>query len=608
MQYEESDYYLLLGSSIFINITLIAITIFLWKVIWLQYPIFIDEFQIKSLSDAYNIIQIANINLIINQCGFDGLTLLLFEQKLFVGLSYYTIVYFLIMGICKISWNYLNDYQKLFVQLNILPNQDFIISSMLLLVIFAMLIQLRKELQIIYIQMFTTDQFTNYSIRTLHIRGMDHEDYDGVMMMLEILKYLDEVGDPGTIMGISIIPEYSKLLELEKYRSLFKYQLGILELQKPLFYPLPNISIIEEQIDQQLQKPFKLSGHCFICVDRLQTQLKLCNQNTLTQYQIQLAPDLFDINWVNITIESNQIRIWRTIILNLLIMTLLIFVTSPQALYQYLSKFPGLEFLSFKWTILIPDPFGRIIKNNIPPIILISINQIILYFLDVITQAEKHERWSQYHISFFHKMFFYLILNVLVIPAFLLQSSETLFNITYNGFNIQLQKAFDNQTNYGLYYITFLFYSGTGAFLVELIRPSELYFNYFSSYMAYYMRLYENDAQHYQKSNEFCVQYGYISAQMLLNLTIICIFNTTSPFVLIAGLWFFGFRYIGDFFMLMVSKQEMVSNGKYLYSLLQLSCFTLGLWLIVKVIGCYFQSNYLMMYLFGIELIAWTKI
>lgn len=78
--------------------------------------------------------------------------------------------------------------------------------------------------------MFTTDQFTNYSIRTLHIRGMDHEDYDGVMMMLEILKYLDEVGDPGTIMGISIIPEYSKLLELEKYRSLFKYQLGILEL------------------------------------------------------------------------------------------------------------------------------------------------------------------------------------------------------------------------------------------------------------------------------------------------------------------------------------------------------------------------------------------
>lgn len=63
----------------------------------------------------------------------------------------------------------------------------------------------------------------NYSLRTLHIRGMDNDDYDGVMMMLEILKYLSEMGDPGTIMGISIIPEYSKLLELEKNRNLLKY-------------------------------------------------------------------------------------------------------------------------------------------------------------------------------------------------------------------------------------------------------------------------------------------------------------------------------------------------------------------------------------------------
>jgi hypothetical protein len=37
--------------------------------------------------------------------------------------------------------------------------------------------------------------------------------------MLDILKFLNEVNDPGTIMGISIIPEYSKLLELERLRS-----------------------------------------------------------------------------------------------------------------------------------------------------------------------------------------------------------------------------------------------------------------------------------------------------------------------------------------------------------------------------------------------------
>lgn len=30
--------------------------------------------------------------------------------------------------------------------------------------------------------------------------------------------------------------------------------------------------------------------------------------------------------------------------------------------------------------------------------------------------------------------------------------------------------------------------------MVELLRPSEIYFNYLSPYMAYYMKLYENEA------------------------------------------------------------------------------------------------------------------
>lgn len=72
--------------------------------------------------------------------------------------------------------------------------------------------------------------------------------------------------------------------------------------------------------------------------------------------------------------EGRGAKFWRTVILNTIIVTLLIFVTSPNALYYYLSKFPGLEFLSFSWTIQIPDPFGKIIKNNIPPLLVISIN------------------------------------------------------------------------------------------------------------------------------------------------------------------------------------------------------------------------------------------
>lgn len=47
---------------------------------------------------------------------------------------------------------------------------------------------------------------------------MYKDDTDGVIMMLELLKYLHEIEDTGTLMGISIIPEYSKLIELERLR------------------------------------------------------------------------------------------------------------------------------------------------------------------------------------------------------------------------------------------------------------------------------------------------------------------------------------------------------------------------------------------------------
>jgi len=75
MEYEESDYYLLLGSSIFINFTIVSITLFFWRVIWLQYSIHVEdfdkntlkeEFQINSFTDAWRVFRKKDSNLILN--------------------------------------------------------------------------------------------------------------------------------------------------------------------------------------------------------------------------------------------------------------------------------------------------------------------------------------------------------------------------------------------------------------------------------------------------------------------------------------------------------------------------------------------------------------
>lgn len=95
-------------------------------------------------------------------------------------------------------------------------------------------------------------------------------------------------------------------------------------------------------------------------------------------------------------------------------------------------------------------------------------------------------------------------------------------------------------------------YSGSGALIVQLLRPSELWFNWLSPFLAHYFRLYENDCVLFKRTNEYCMQFGYISGQMLLIFGILLIFSVTAPIVLLSGIWYFGFRYICDSYTLIV--------------------------------------------------------
>lgn len=88
--------------------------------------------------------------------------------------------------------------------------------------------------------------------------------------MLELIKFLHENNDPGTIMAISVLPEYSTLLQLEKKRSLLRYELMLIEMNRPFFYfGTMKMEELERKIDLELCKEFKISGHAFILVDRL---------------------------------------------------------------------------------------------------------------------------------------------------------------------------------------------------------------------------------------------------------------------------------------------------------------------------------------------------
>lgn len=67
------------------------------------------------------------------------------------------------------------------------------------------------------------------------------------------------------------------------------------------------------------------------------------------------------------------------------------------------------------WTDKIPA--GSFVRQNLPPLIIITINQILLQLIDIASLIESYETHSLYQKAVYMKSVIYLNLNMLIIPA-----------------------------------------------------------------------------------------------------------------------------------------------------------------------------------------------
>lgn len=120
-----------------------------------------------------------------------------------------------------------------------------------------------------------------------------------------------------------------------------------------------------------------------------------------------------------------------------------------------LKQFDFVGFLNFEWTENLPG--GNFIKANIPPLVILFINQIILFLIDLSALVERHETHSLYQLSVYTKSVIYLNLNMLIIPGLTLTTSTPLINII-------LKKQFKLTELLGDFYI-----ANSGIFFVSLL-------------------------------------------------------------------------------------------------------------------------------------------
>jgi hypothetical protein len=109
---------------------------------------------------------------------------------------------------------------------------------------------------------------------------------------------------------------------------------------------------------------------------------------------INLASDPIDIMWKNIGGSSRGLFIFRRIFLHLLTIFIILFISTPTAMLLKLKEIEIFAFLNFDWAESLP--MGNFIKSNFPPLLILGINQIILFLIDISAIVERHETHSLY--------------------------------------------------------------------------------------------------------------------------------------------------------------------------------------------------------------------
>jgi hypothetical protein len=146
------------------------------------------------------------------------------------------------------------------------------------------------------------------------------------------------------------------------------------------------------------------------------------------------ASDPVDIIWGNMG-GMRGLYIFRVVFFNLFVLAIVLFLSTPAAIYSSLKM---IQLFGHSAKLLDMDElasnlgknkealwgWGPLVSTFIPPLVIIFINNVLLYMFDYFAFWERRATQSKYQFSIFNKASVYLALNMLVIPAVTLNSNS----------------------------------------------------------------------------------------------------------------------------------------------------------------------------------------
>ncbi|CDW80986.1 transmembrane protein 63c [Stylonychia lemnae] len=380
---------------------------------------------------------------------------------------------------------------------------------------------------------------------------------------------------------------------------------------------------LDQDIQNEIEKPFLSSGHAFVVLDSVKSLNHCVQQSNMTPtYAWRLAKvsvkeniqqffsqkfkrtmsqdrqtfnqfededleiaqgyrdkdltlimseagDPIDIIWGNMG-GTRGVYFFRKVFFNIIGLSIVFFLSTPAAIYSTLKMIQFFSFLDITTKVQNDSLWGSFLTTFFPPLVIIFINNILLYMIYYSAYWEKRVTHSKYQYSIFNKAYIYLALNMLIIPAVTITSQSSMLQVVKaNNYNLIAVLSQFYSTDSGVFFVSMLIQNACLSLCTNLVRSGDIGSAFFSPWLSHYRRKYINDAQVWRRREFMVFQYGFYYAQHLVIFAIILVFASTVPMTAVGGILFFGMRHIIDSYnLLTLNRKEIDSSCKVFQKIL----------------------------------------
>jgi len=253
------------------------------------------------------------------------------------------------------------------------------------------------------------------------------------------------------------------------------------------------------------------------------------NQDEIFELKIDIQPFAHpnDINWRNITMERKFIGLKR-IGLFIVSILILIFATTPTSLVELLSgntiNFRNASYMV--WVENSPSYIKVVFKAVFPALVVIWVNQILLYIIYVLVNFESHHRYSTYQISTLTKTFWYFLMNMIIMPGFAVVAFSNIYEVLSKG--LTSEKSIFAQLfmfDVGDLFVNVVIQNASATVLWRWSSLSDLFWSYMSPTLMIKFRDLTTNKPNWMKFDYDIYTYGNNYAQHTVIMGIAIVFQ-----------------------------------------------------------------------------------